>query len=107
MPDIVQGADSRMIQRRNRASLAVEAFFQLGLRGEMLRQDFDRYFAPQPRVTRAIYLAHAARAKKRLGFIWAELCAGGECHEERRIIPPRRSQRHARNLEVDAAPSTA
>ena len=41
MSDIVQCANSRMIQRRNRLSLAHEALFEFSIGGEVLWQDLN------------------------------------------------------------------
>ena len=43
-------------------------------------QDLDRDVATQPRVARAVDVAHAARANQRDDFIGAEPRAGGEGH---------------------------
>ena len=65
-----------MIQRGNRAGLALEALT------ELLRGDFDRHIAPQPRIVRAIHFAHSARADGGKDFVRAEFCAGRERHIE-------------------------
>ena len=76
MPDVVQRADVRMIERRDRARLALEALAQLRIRRERRRQDLDRHRAIEPRIARPIDLAHATRADERDDFIGAEVHAG-------------------------------
>src|SRR5580700_12091676 len=39
--DVVQGANMRVIQRRNRLRLALHALSEIGIRGEMGRQNLD------------------------------------------------------------------
>ena len=41
------------------------------------RQDLDRDLAPEPRVARAVHLAHAAGAERRDDLVGAEARAGG------------------------------
>jgi len=46
-----------MIEAGDGAGIALEAFAQLRLGGEMLGQDFDGDYAIQPRVASAIHFA--------------------------------------------------
>ena len=62
--DVVQGADVRMIERRDRARLALEPVAHLGVVGEMRREDLHRDVAPEPRVLRPVDLAHAAGTER-------------------------------------------
>ena len=48
---------------------------------EVLRQHLDRDVALEPRVARAVDLAHAARAERRQDLVRAEALAGSEGHE--------------------------
>ena len=63
-----------MIQRGNRASLALETIT------ELLRRDFDGHIAPQPRIVRAIHFPHPARADERADLVGAELVASRKRH---------------------------
>ena len=60
---IVDGEDVRVIQRRQRPGLLLEAPQAVGVAGELPRQHLDRHVAVEPRVPRAEHLAHAARAE--------------------------------------------
>ena len=78
--------DVRVIQRGERLRLAREAGEAIGIGSERLRQDLDRDVAIEPRVARAIDLAHAAGAEQRDDFVDVETRAGREEHEGRRRI---------------------
>ncbi len=78
--DIVQGADVRMIQRRNCPSLALHPLFEIEIVGEVCRQNLDGNIAPQPCIASAIHFAHAAGAERRQDFIGTELSARGQGH---------------------------
>ena len=49
-------------------------------------QYLDRNVTPEPRIARAIDLAHAAGAEHSLYFIRAESVTGGQCHGGRIIF---------------------
>ena len=68
----VNGADVRMIQRRERARFAIEPREPAGITRERVRQDLDRDLAAELAVARAVDLAHAADADQRLHLIAAE-----------------------------------
>ena len=74
MADVVERADVRMVQPRDRARLAVEALAQLRARGEMRGQDLDGDVAVETRVAGAIDLAHAAGAERGDDFVGTEAC---------------------------------
>ena len=63
---------------RNRAGFTIEAFAELPVRRERVRNDFDRDRAIEPRVTGFVHLAHTACPKGRDDLIRAEAGAGGE-----------------------------
>ena len=67
--DVVQGADVRMRQLRDRARFAVEAFTELRVSPQGLGEDLDRDRAIQPRVARFLDLAHPARAEQRENLV--------------------------------------
>jgi len=74
--DIEQCADIRMIQRRNCARLAFKPI------RELLRRNFDRHIAIQPRIARLPHFSHAAFTQQPNDFVGAEFRAGRERHEE-------------------------
>jgi hypothetical protein len=65
----------RVIQRREHARLALEARQPVTIAGDRGGQDLDCNLPLEPRVERAIHLAHAARAKGAADLIRAELLA--------------------------------
>jgi hypothetical protein len=52
----------------------------LGILRERRGQHLECDLAMEPRVARAIHLAHAARAERRDDFVGPELVAGGQRH---------------------------
>ena len=66
-----------MVQRGERAGLALESGQAFGVVCESFRQDFDRDVALELRVARAIHLAHATGANSAGDFIGAEPRARG------------------------------
>src|SRR5215469_8507943 len=73
-----------MIQRRNRAGLALKAGFQLSAGRKMSRQNLDRYSAVEPRVAGAVDLAHPARSERSNDFVRPEF--GARCEDHRCAI---------------------
>src|ERR1700733_13382752 len=80
MPDIMQGANPRMIQRRNRPCLPLKALLQIRIGRKVLWQDLDRHCPIKPRVARTIHFAHTSSAERRLNFIGTKFCTRGEGH---------------------------
>ena len=78
--EAVDRRDVGMIQRRQELRLALEAREAVRIGGEELGQDFQRDVAIEPRVARAIHLAHAARADGDDDLVSAEPCSGTHCH---------------------------
>ena len=72
----VDRADVRMIERREKLRLALEARDALGIDARSLQHDLDRDVAPELRVARAIDLAHPAGPKQGQNFIRAKARAG-------------------------------
>jgi hypothetical protein len=58
-----------MIQRREDFRFPPEPHETLGIERERIRENLDGNGAFQVRVRRAIHLAHAARANRRLDFV--------------------------------------
>ena len=85
---VVQRADVRMIELRDRAGLAIEALAELRVGREGVRENLDRDRAIEPRVAGFVDLAHPAGADERQDFVRAEASAGGQRHQSRRAIIP-------------------
>ena len=58
-----------MIQRGEQFGFALKPREPIGIVGERVGQNLDRDLALQPRVARAIHLAHAACAEQRDDFV--------------------------------------
>ena len=67
--EAVDGPDVRMIERSERARLALEACMPVGIGGEAGGQDLDRDVATELRVARAINFAHPARSEQGSNFV--------------------------------------
>ena len=85
LADVVERADVRMIERRDRARFALEAVAELRIGRELRRQNFDRDRAIEARVARPIDFAHAARANERDDFIDAKLRSSRQGHAVNRL----------------------
>lgn len=68
--------DVGMVQRGERRRLALEALQALVVGGEVLGEDFDRDFAAEARVLRAIDLPHRSGAERAKGLVGREGRAG-------------------------------
>ena len=78
--DRVDRDDVRVIERGDGAGLALEPLQPLRARGHLGRQHFESDVAAEPRVPRAVDLAHPARADRRDDLVGAEAGAGRQCH---------------------------
>ena len=65
-----------MIQRGRGARLLFEAAQTVGVGGEGRGQHFDGDIASEPRIARAIHLAHPAGSDEGDDLVRAETCAG-------------------------------
>ena len=65
-----------MVQRRGRAGFLLEAVEAIDVGRERRGQHLDRDVASEPRIARAIDLAHAARAEGGHDFVRAERVPG-------------------------------
>jgi len=72
----VDRGDVWVIERGEYLRLAFEAREPIGILRKRVRQNFDRHIAPEPRVARAIDLAHAARADEGDDVVRPETGAG-------------------------------
>jgi len=73
--------DAGMVERRERTRLALESRQAFGVARDLLGQDLDRHVAPEPRIARAIDLAHPPRAQRRQDLVGAEPGSSRERHE--------------------------
>ena len=79
--DVVDGQDVRVVQRRRGARLLLEAAEPLGIGGERRREHLDRDLALEPRVARAIDLAHPPRPDRRKDLVRTPLLSDIEGQE--------------------------
>src|SRR5437879_3668620 len=80
MAHVEPGAVVGMLQRRDSTRFTVEALAQLRIGGELRWQDLDRDRPIEPRVARAVDLAHAAGSERRDDLVWPETNAGRDVH---------------------------
>src|SRR5216117_1906326 len=80
MADVVQRADVRMRQAGDRLRLPLEAKAQLRVAAELRRQYFHRHRAIEPRVARAVDLAHSAGADGRDDLVRPQPIPRDESH---------------------------
>src|SRR5665213_3872808 len=73
-PDVVEMANVGMVQRRDRAHFAVEAFV------ELYGGNLDRDIATHTRIAGAIDLAHAACAEQAENLVRSQIRSGREGH---------------------------
>ena len=76
--DVVQRDDIGMVEGGGGARLLQEASLAVRIGDLVVREDFDRDSAVQPRVARTIHLAHPARAKEGLNLIRSQDSSRGE-----------------------------
>src|SRR5438128_4289970 len=101
MADVEQRADVWMLQRRDSTRFTVEALAQLRIGGELRWQDLDRDRPIEPRVARAVDLAHAAGSERRDNLVWPETNAGRDVHGCRGLYAPKRKRRARRPASCD------
>ena len=70
--DVVERADVRMRQLRDRLCLPLKALPDLGGRGQVRGQDLDRDRSIEPRVPRLPHLPHAAGSKRGENLVGTE-----------------------------------
>jgi hypothetical protein len=58
-----------MVERRDRARLALEVLAEVGVGRKVCRQDFHCDVAAEARILRAVYFSHAARAEPTEDFV--------------------------------------
>jgi hypothetical protein len=79
-PDVVEGADVRVLERRDRLRLALEALAHLLGGREVLGQDLERDRPVEPGVLGAVDLAHPAGAERGDDFVGTEARARRKSH---------------------------
>ena len=80
LTDVVERANVRVVQAGDGLRLALEPLLEIGVRGDMLGEDFDGDRAVQAGVARFVHFAHPARAEWREDLIGAELRPGVKRH---------------------------
>jgi hypothetical protein len=80
VPDVVKRADVRMGQGRDGLRLALEARPRVGILRKMRGKDLDRDETVEPRVARAIHLAHAPGSERGDDLVRTEARARGQAH---------------------------
>src|SRR4030095_1567899 len=79
-PDVVQRADVRMRELRDRFRLSLEALTHLRRRRHVRRQHLHRDCALQPRVSSLVDLPHPTRAQRRAHLVGTEAETRSERH---------------------------
>ena len=79
--DVVKNADVRMVQRGDRARLTIEALAGLRVVRHMRRQHFDGHGAAEPRVARAVNLAHSPGTNPSAELVRTDPGAFQVCHD--------------------------
>ena len=67
--ELVDRADVRVVQARDRSGFALEAFLEIVVAGHVARDDFDGDGAIDAGVLRAAHLAHTAAADGGFDFV--------------------------------------
>ena len=88
LADVVDGQDVRMIQRGGGLRFLLEPAETIGIAGHVARKDLDGNRAIEPRVARAVHLAHAPRTDGLGDFIRAKTRTWGERHRADGIRRP-------------------
>jgi hypothetical protein len=72
LADVIEGANMRMRELRDGASLTVEPLTKLGIGSKGIAEDFDRDGAIQARVAVFVHFSHATGTDGGLNLVWAE-----------------------------------
>src|SRR5262249_54060958 len=75
-PHVVERADVRVRELRDRLGFSLETLADLLALGEMLGQHLDRDRSLEPRVPSLVDLSHSASADRRDDLVWTEAAAG-------------------------------
>lgn len=79
-PDVVEGEDVRMRQRRHGPRFALEAREHPRICGPAIAHDLDRDIAPEPCVAGSVHVAHAPGAEGLADDVRTKSSAGVEGH---------------------------
>jgi hypothetical protein len=85
--EAINGADFRMIKRRQDLRFTLKAGESLGIGCEGLRQNFQGDVASELGIPRSIHFAHATRAEGGEDFVRAEARTSGKRHGLHRLGP--------------------
>ena len=78
--DVMQRADVRMGEFRNRFGFALQTLPQGRIRGQIAGQNFDGYISLQTSVPGAIHLSHSSRPERRENLVRSEFDTRGKNH---------------------------
>src|SRR5205809_7520304 len=101
--DVVDSTDVRIVQRGNRARFVLEALPRFRIGCERACEHLDGDGAIEPGVTRAVDLAHAARAQRRDDFVRTKTGARVERHLEQAFYPGRFPETFGAVLKIEPA----
>src|SRR5207253_7058471 len=80
LPDLVNGDDVRMIERRGGLGFLDKAAHAIFVLCELGGQEFECDFTVEPVVFGEVNFAHPARAQRSNDFVSTKLCASAERH---------------------------
>jgi hypothetical protein len=95
-PDVEEPADVRMVQRRNRSRFPLKTCTKVGIGGELRGEDLDSHGAAEPRIARAVNLAHSSGADECHDFVRADMGANSDRHGSRWrriVLAPHRNRK--------------
>ncbi len=72
LDQVVNSGDVWVVERRQRLCLTLEARAKLRVIEQVGQEEFDRDVAPEPRVARAIHVAHPTGTKRGNDFVGSE-----------------------------------
>lgn len=76
--NVVERADMRVVEARDRARLTFKPVSQVGFAGKALRKHLDGHRTAEPRIGRFVHLTYAPGAELGTNFVRAEACAGAQ-----------------------------
>ena len=72
LADVIERADVRMIELRDRLRFALESQLEVRAVGQLRRQNLDCHLTIEPCVASAVHVAHPARADRREDLVRPE-----------------------------------
>ena len=94
--EAVNGADVRMVERREHLCLAAEPGDPIGVLGKAVGQELERDVAPEPAVARAEHRPHSSGADRRDDLVRTERRTGFEGHRRQESTSVHRGARSVR-----------